>query len=79
MSDDENRPGALAIVLELNRIAERIAQLAAEVSRMTVEDVERRDHLHNEIERAHRRWWHGLIGLRWEVTGWSWDWRKESL
>ena len=56
------------LALDLAEAAEQLQQHATAAAN---EHVEEADHLHNEIEAAHRRWWHRILGIRWEVTGWS--------
>lgn len=56
------------VALDLAVIAGQLGQHATAAA---AEHVTRVDHLHNEIEAAHERWWHRFIGVRWEMTGWS--------
>lgn len=59
------------VAFELTRTADRLMRLAEDVRRGNAEHVTKVDRLHTEIEAAHRRWWHPLFGIRWEMTGWS--------
>lgn len=64
-------PESSDVALELTRTAEKLIRLAEDVTRGNAEHVTKVDRLHNEIEEAHRRWWHPLFGLKWETTGMS--------
>lgn len=71
MTCDGSREGIAelrAVARDLALIAERLTNLAGELATAHVNEVEG---LHDDIEAARRRWWHRLLGIRWEMTGWS--------
>lgn len=41
------------------------------IARSSIAHVNEIDALHTDLEEARARWWHRLIGVRWEITGWA--------